>query len=98
MQDPFVTTNVPKGGVTKRLARQGSPDRPGRQAANQDGGITRWLRMDKNDDDKISPEEAQGQLTRNFDRVDINDDSFVDPNKLEELLEFLKKGARGKRR
>lgn len=52
-------------------------------------------RMDKNDDGKISSDEAQGQLKKNFDRVDTNDDGLIDRGELENLAERLQRNRAG---
>jgi len=73
-------------------ARQASADRPDRQSRNRVDIVTRWLSMDKNGDEKISSDEAQGQLKNNFDRVDTNEDGFIDREELEKLAERLQRG------
>ncbi|MEA3226404.1 MAG: hypothetical protein U9Q07_10685, partial [Planctomycetota bacterium] len=78
--------------------RQTSADRPGGQNRSRTNVMTRWLRMDKNDDGKISSDEAQGQLKNNFDRVDTNDDGFVDRKELEKLAERLQRNRTGSAR
>ena len=62
-----------------------------RNRSQASGQMKRWLKMDKNDDGKISSEEAQGQLEKNFDRVDTNDDGFIDRAELEELAKRLQR-------
>jgi dienelactone hydrolase len=57
--------------------------------------MKRWLKMDKDDDGKITADEAQGQLKKNFDRVDTNDDGFVDRAELEEIAKRLQRNRGG---
>lgn len=47
-------------------------------------------RHDKNQDGKIAKDEAGGLLKRNFGRVDLNDDGFVDKSELEQLAKRLR--------
>ena len=54
--------------------------------------MARWLSMDKNSDGKISSDEAQGQFKNNFDRIDTNDDGFIDREELEKLAERFQRG------
>jgi dienelactone hydrolase len=58
-----------------------------RRSDGRDRGdvMTRWLAMDKDGDEKISRDEAQGQLKRNFDRIDSNSDGLIDRKELGRL-------------
>jgi len=89
------TVEVPK--VAASPPRQRSADRPDRQNRSRADGTMRSLRkrMDKNDDGKISSDEAQGQLKKNFDRVDTNGDGLIDRGELENLAERLKRNRAG---
>ncbi|MHC4117802.1 MAG: family 16 glycoside hydrolase [Planctomycetota bacterium] len=89
------TIEAPSGKTTAQAA---SADRPGRQNRNRTDVVTRSLRMDKNDDGKISSDEAQGQLKKNFDRVDTDDDGFISRRELEELAKRLQRGRAGSSR
>ncbi len=86
------TVKVPEGKAAAAPARRATADRPGRQNRDRTDIVTRSLKMDKNGDGKISSEEAQGQLKKNFDRIDTNDDGFVDRKELEKLAERLQRG------
>jgi len=89
------TVEVPKAAASP--PRQTSADRPDRQNRGQADVMTRSLRMrlDKNDDGKISSDEAQGQLKKNFDRVDTNGDGLIDRGELENLAERLQRNRAG---
>jgi len=89
------TVEVPQGEAAERPARQAPADRPGRQSPDRAGVVARWMKMDKNNDGKISSEEAQGQLKKNFDRVDTNSDGFVDRDELVELGKRLQRNRGG---
>ena len=86
-----------RGDPTVKIS-EGKPS--GEQRDGQDGSRTnaymkRWLGMDKNDDGKISSDEAQGQLKKNFGRVDTNGDGFVDRKELDELAKRLQRNRAG---
>ena len=89
------TLEVPQADATNRPSRQESADRPGGQSPNRAGAIARWMEMDKNDDGRISSGEAQGQLKKNFDRVDANGDGFIDRKELAELGKRLQRNRAG---
>jgi acetyl esterase/lipase len=92
------TVEVPEGEAADRPARQTPADRPGRQSPDRAGVVASWMNMDKNDDGKINSDEAQGQLKKNFDRVDANDDGFVDRGELDELAKRLQRNRAGAER
>jgi len=72
-----------KGEATVKVPGEASAE-PGR------GGILRRLAgMDKDGDKKISRDEAQGRMKENFDRIDSNDDGFIDHEELGKLAERL---------
>jgi acetyl esterase/lipase len=58
-----------------------------RRSDSRDRGdvMARWLAMDKDGDEKISRDEAQGQLKRNFDRIDSSSDGLIDRKELDRL-------------
>ena len=72
------------------------PDSSAPSATPRDRGnlIARWLAMDKDGDEKISRNEAQGQMKSNFDRVDADDDGFIDRKELDQLAARRQRGAR----
>ncbi|MHC4594857.1 MAG: family 16 glycoside hydrolase [Planctomycetota bacterium] len=64
----------------------------GRDASNRRNIVARLRAMDKDEDGKISRDEAQGQLKRNFDRADSNSDGFIDRKELNQVATRLQRG------
>lgn len=56
--------------------------------------IERWLSMDTNGDKKISKEEAKGRIKNNFDKLDSNNDGFIDREDLAKFAQRLNQGLR----
>jgi uncharacterized membrane protein YgcG len=56
-------------------------------APNPEEIISRILESDKNEDGKISKDEASDRLKQNFDRADENGDGFIDEAELKTLVE-----------
>jgi dienelactone hydrolase len=93
------TVKVPEGDAAAPPARKASGEPRNRQERSRaDVFMARWLSMDKNGDGKISSDEAQGQLKNNFDRIDTNDDGFIDREELEKLSERFQRGRTGSAR
>lgn len=51
----------------------------------EDRLVTNWLRMDKDGDEKVTKDEAEGQLKTSFDRNDADKDGFLVRSELEAL-------------
>jgi hypothetical protein len=82
----------------------GPSNRPGGFAGSQNnrpsvnpgqGGQTRaripqFSELDKNDDGKISLEEAPERMAANFDEHDTNSDGFIDKKEQAEVIEFIR--------
>ncbi len=77
-----------KGEPTMKAAEEESVG-PGRA-----GILRRLAAMDKDGDKKLSRDEAQGRLKSNFERLDSNDDGFIDREELGKLAERLGRGER----
>jgi acetyl esterase/lipase len=60
--------------------------------------MTRWLAMDKDGDEKISRDEAQSQIKRNFNRIDSDSDGFINRKELDRLAARLQRGRTGSTR
>ena len=54
--------------------------------------VSNWLRMDKDGDDKVSEDEAQGRLKASFKRNDANQDGFLMRSELAALAQRLRGG------
>jgi hypothetical protein len=76
------------------VTRQASGEQ-GQDSRNLRNIMARWRAMDKNSDEKISSDEAQGQLKKNFDRGDTNEDGFIDREELSQLATRLQRGRTG---
>jgi len=74
------------------VSRQASGERRRSDSRGRGNVMARWLAMDKNGDEKISRDEAQGQLKRNFDRIDSSSDGFIDRKELNGLAARLQRG------
>tara|TARA_Y100000385_G_scaffold273884_1_gene316336 strand:- start:304 stop:807 length:504 start_codon:yes stop_codon:yes gene_type:complete len=66
--------------------------------------ITRWMKFDKDGDEKLTKNETTGFMKRFFDRSDANKDGFLDRKELESLQRRLagnrdrnQQGAKGNR-
>ena len=100
----------PRGGPGRPGdARGGAGGRggPGRGGPGGPGGgrgftpealVKRIMGSDKNDDGKISKDEAPERMKEHFDRVDRNGDGFVDKAEIKAMAErFQGRGGRGGR-
>ncbi len=58
----------------------------------QESLVDRWLDMDKDGDQKVTKDEAEGQLKSNFDRNDADKDGFLVRSELEALAQRLRGG------
>jgi acetyl esterase/lipase len=72
-------------------AKQKASGEQGRDAPNRRSILARLRAMDKDGDEKVSRDEAQGQLKRNFDRADSNSDGFIDRQELNQLATRLQR-------
>ena len=75
-----------------RRQLSGQVDQPRETSASPSGRGNQWSRMDQNGDGKISRDEAQGLMKANFDRVDLDNDGFVDKEELDKLAARLGRG------
>jgi Ca2+-binding EF-hand superfamily protein len=64
-----------------------TPARAAKSTRGNDGPLRRF---DTNGDGKVSRDEAQGRLRRNFDQVDTNSDGYLDRDELRKALRELK--------
>jgi len=83
-----------KGEPTIKVREQVSGEQRSRDSRSRDNIIKRWLAMDGDGDEKISREEAQGQIKKNFDRIDSDSNSLLDRKELEQLATRLQRGGR----
>ena len=59
--------------------------------------MARFNESDKNDDGKLSKDEAPEPMRRGFDRIDTNGDGFVEKSEFEEMIRRFQQGGRGDR-
>jgi acetyl esterase/lipase len=83
-----------KGEPTIEVPEQGPVEQRRGDRRSRDNIMKRWFAMDKDADEKISREEAQGPIKNNFDRIDSNSDGLIDLNELEQVVERLQRGGR----
>jgi hypothetical protein len=82
-------------GELESRGRGGGGGQDGQQSGRGGGGaapspeaiISRILESDKNEDGKISKDEASDRLKQNFDRADENGDGFIDEAELKTLVD-----------
>lgn len=86
----------PEGGRTQGRGRpEGErPERGGRAGGSGDM-VQRMMAMDKNEDGKISEEEAPERMKAMFGRVDSNGDGFIDKSEIEAMAERVGGGRGG---
>ena len=90
----------PEGGRPERGgeagARRGGQGRGG-EAGPRSGGamLDRMMAMDKDDDGKISEEEAPERMKAMFGRVDGNSDGFIDKSEIEAMAARMGGGRGG---
>jgi len=80
-----------KGEPTIKAVPEGERANTGQRRRSM---IAQWLRMDKDGDKRIAKDEAKGQMKSNFERLDLDDDGFIDRGELEKLAERLSRGRR----
>ena len=85
------TIKVPEGKAPS-VTRQTSGQRRRSDSRGRSNVMASWLAMDKDGDEKISRDEAQGQLKRNFDRIDSSSDGLIDRKELGRLAARLQRG------
>jgi acetyl esterase/lipase len=90
----LVSLGFLKGEPTIKVPEQASGGQRSRDSRSRDDIMKRWLGMDKDGDKKISREEAQGQIKKNFDRTDSDSNGFLDRKELEQLATRLQRGGR----
>ncbi len=54
------------------------------------------MKMDKDNDGKISSGEAQGKIKKGFDKIDANKDGFITKDELEKMKESIKERKKNK--
>jgi acetyl esterase/lipase len=79
-----------KGEPTVKAPAKGEQTQTGQRRRNV---MQQWRRMDEDGDKKISKGEAKGRMKSNFDRIDSNDDGFIDRKELQELAQRLNQGT-----
>ncbi|MCH8193135.1 MAG: alpha/beta hydrolase fold domain-containing protein [Planctomycetes bacterium] len=80
------TVKVPEEAAEERpRSREGSRQGPQRSRDLR----ARWLSMDTDGDEKISKEEARGQIKNNFAQIDTTGDGFIDRGELQALAQRL---------
>ena len=97
------TPNGKTAGLTAAPAAGGSaPSETGRPSpAGRDAARPDWSSLDKDGDGRISKEEAPQQMRQFFDRMDPNQDGFIDKDEMESLRRRASKsglsgGGKGK--
>ena len=83
-----------KGEPTIKVPEQGPGEQRSRDSRSRDNIIKRWLAMDKNGDEKISRQEAQGPIKNNFEQIDSNSDGVIDRKELDQLAARPRRGGR----
>ena len=76
-------------------ARKGKRGERGEKSTGAGNLMKKIMSQDKNDDGKISKEEAPERMTAMFDRVDGNSDGFLDETELEAMASRLSGRNRG---
>jgi hypothetical protein len=79
-------------GPTRRPSREGGQGRPGRKPG---GGLPSLSDLDKDGDGRISRDEAPEPMKAGFDRIDGNQDGFLDPSEMEALRAKIREMRRG---
>ena len=83
-----------KGEPTIKVPEQGPGEQRRGDSRSRVNIMRRWLAMDKDGDNKISKDEAQGPIKNNFDRIDSNSDGLIDRNELEQVAARLQRSER----
>ncbi len=83
-----------KGEPTIKVPEQGPGEQRRGDSRSRVNIMRRWLAMDKDGDNKISQDEAQGPIKNNFDRIDSNSDGLIDRNELEQVAARLQRSGR----
>ncbi len=83
-----------KGEPSIKVPKQAPGGQRRAGSRGRENMIKRWLAMDGNGDDKISREEAQGQLKRNFDQIDSDSNGLLDRKELDEIAARRQGGGR----
>ena len=68
------------------------PSPPAGTAARANSGellLRRFKAMDKDNDGKVSKDEAEGMLKERFDEIDANHDGFIDETEMKQVIEKL---------
>ena len=74
------------------VTQQASGERRGRDSRSRGNVMASWLAMDKDGDERVRRDEAQGRFKSNFDRIDSNSDGFIDRKELDRLAARLQRG------
>jgi len=82
-----------KGEPTIKVPKETAGEQRSGQGGNRN--IARWRAMDKDGNRKISRDEAGSQIKNNFDKIDSNNDSFIDRKELNQLAARLQSGRTG---
>lgn len=83
-----------KGEPTIEVPEQGPGEQRRSDSRSRGNIMRRWLAMDKNSDNKISRDEAQGQIKKNFDRIDSDSNGLLDRKELEQVATRLQRSGR----
>jgi len=83
-----------KGEPTIEVPEQGPGEQRRGDSRSRGNIMRRWLTMDKDGDKKISREEAQGQIKKNFDRIDSDSNGLLDRKELEQVAERRQRSGR----
>jgi len=90
----LVSLGFLKGEPTIKVPEQASGEQLRRDSRSRGNIIKRWLAMNGDGDEKISLEEAQGQIKKNFDRIDSDSNGLLDRKELEQLAARFQRGGR----
>lgn len=83
-----------KGEPTIEVPEQGPGEQRRGDSRSRVNIMRRWLAMDKDGDNKISQDEAQGPIKNNFDRIDSNSDGLIDRTELKQVAARLQRSGR----